>query len=173
MDKNGTVCFTGHRVIPPDEKGALLSRLYSCVMELYLSGYRSFICGGAVGFDTEAAECVIAMRERFGDGISLSLYLPCRDQTERWNNIETLRRYKNIQGKADRVEYISDFYTESCMLERNRRMVDDSSLCVAYMTARRGGTAYTVKYAEKSGIRIINLGTADENGQLFIDIPEE
>lgn len=156
MDKEQSVCFTGHRLISDEILPSLLSALYTCVLELYLEGKKDFICGGAVGFDTYAAECVLAMRERFPD-ISLSLFLPCRDQTCRWESLDALRRYKDILGKATRVNYVSDFYTDSCMHERNRLMVDSSSVCVAYFNNRRGGTAYTVNYAEKKGLRLINL----------------
>ena len=41
---------------------------------------------------------------------------------------------------------------------RNRALVDASNVCIAYMTdASRGGTAYTVRYAEKKGIPVYNL----------------
>lgn len=161
MDREKSVCFTGHRIIPAAEKASLLSALYSAVMDLYLEGYNSFICGGAMGFDTLAAECVLAMKERFPE-ISLSLFLPCRDQTEKWDSLASLKKYKEILGAADSVEYISDFYTDTCMHDRNRHMVDSSSVCVAYLNSVKGGTAYTVKYAEKQGLRIINLAKAPD-----------
>lgn len=43
------------------------------------------------------------------------------------------------------------------MFKRNRHLVDNSSVCVAYLTANSGGTAYTVNYAESKGLKIINL----------------
>lgn len=156
MNIQNSVCFTGHRHISKAETPDLLSSLYSTVMELYSDGYTDYICGGAIGFDTLAAECVIAMRERFPD-IVLSLYLPCRSQTEKWTSLDQLNAYKNILGKANHVKYISDFYTQSCMRERNRLMVDSSRLCVAYLKSIRGGTASTVKYARQKGLEIINL----------------
>jgi len=36
-------------------------------------------------------------------------------------------------------------------------MVDNSSLCVAYMTRKSGGTAYTVEYAQQSNKKICNI----------------
>lgn len=156
MSTDNTVCFTGHRHISEKAIPDLLSALYSEVLELFRTGYTHFICGGAMGFDTMAAECVLAMKERFPE-ITLSLYLPCRNQTEKWNRLDNLNAYKNILGRADEVKYISDFYTDTCMHERNRLMADDSSVCVAYLKSVRGGTAYTVNYAQKKGLRIINL----------------
>lgn len=153
-------------MIPEDVLPELLQDLYSAVMKLYLKGYTHFICGGAVGFDTLAADCVLAMRERFPE-ITLSLFLPCRDQTQKWNSLTDLKKYKEILGKADEVRYVTDFYTEICMHERNRLMADFSDVCVAYMRTARGGTAYTVKYANSRGLTVINL--CDPHQQLTIN----
>jgi uncharacterized membrane protein len=35
--------------------------------------------------------------------------------------------------------------------------VDNSSVCICYLTESTGGTAYTVDYAKKAGIRVINI----------------
>lgn len=43
------------------------------------------------------------------------------------------------------------------MAKRNRHLVDNSSVCVAYLTQSGGGTAYTVEYANKHGLKIINI----------------
>lgn len=154
--KEKTVFFTGHRKIFAEDKNELLYNLYTTVLHLVEKGYDTFISGGAVGFDTLAAECVIGMKERFPH-LKFCLALPCRDQTGRWENIESLAKYKEILGKADEVEYVSDMYTDSCMHERNRLMADNSSVCVAYLREKKGGTAYTCRYAERLGLEIINL----------------
>ena len=46
--------------------------------------------------------------------------------------------------------YISKEKKKGCMHARNRYMIDNSSLCIAYMTRQSGGTAYTVKYAQEN-----------------------
>ena len=43
------------------------------------------------------------------------------------------------------------------MHKRNRHLVDNSSVCVSYMTKNTGGTAYTVGYAIKNHVQVINL----------------
>ena len=50
---------------------------------------------------------------------------------------------------------LHEHYEEGCMFERNRRMVDECDLVFAYLYAKRGGTYYTVRYAEKKGKKII------------------
>ena len=36
-------------------------------------------------------------------------------------------------------------------------MIDNSSLCIAYMTKHTGGTAYTVEYAQENNKKIFNI----------------
>ena len=43
------------------------------------------------------------------------------------------------------------------MQKRNRHLVDNSSLCISYLTSDSGGTAYTVDYAKANGLKVINL----------------
>ena len=43
------------------------------------------------------------------------------------------------------------------MHERNRYLVDNSGLCLCYLVKRGGGTYYTVQYAKKQGLPVINL----------------
>ena len=49
------------------------------------------------------------------------------------------------------------------MFERNRKLVDMSTYCICYLTKATGGTAYTVKYAKKKNLQIINIGDTAEN----------
>ena len=118
-------------------------------------GVTLFIAGGALGFDTMAALEVLALRERYPE-IKLRLAIPCENQTKGWKDKDVLI-YEEIMSRADEVVYTSRAYTSGCMHIRNRYMVDSSDFCVAYMTKASGGTAYTVKYAEKKGISVINL----------------
>ena len=50
-----------------------------------------------------------------------------------------------------------DTYFDGCMLERDRRLVEGSDVCVAYCAQSRGGTAYTVTRAMREGLEVINL----------------
>ncbi len=43
------------------------------------------------------------------------------------------------------------------MMVRNRMLVERSGICVCYLNKEGGGTAYTVKYAQKMSIPIINI----------------
>ena len=152
-----TCFFTGHRSLPRGADGALVAELDVTLRRLRFDGYTDFVCGGAVGFDTVAA-CRVAAAAKRDPGFRLILVLPCRDQTALWNKTEDVALYQKLKGLAAEVVYVRDFFDDGVMLERDRMMADMSSLCVAYYDGRKGGgTAYTVRYAEKLGLPVVNL----------------
>lgn len=58
-DRLTTVAFTGHRTYG----GQAAAALRATVGELYVRGFRTFLCGMAMGFDLAAAEAVLACRD--------------------------------------------------------------------------------------------------------------
>ena len=88
--------------------------------------------------------------------MKLILVLPCLTQTRGWRP-EDVTEYERIKAQADKVVYMAQQYTIGCMHKRNRHLVDHSSICVCYLTEDSGGTAYTVRYAKKQGLEIINI----------------
>ena len=154
--KNQTVCFTGHRKIPPEQAGALARQLKSTLIQLINDGYRYFGAGGALGYDTLAAQTVLELKTQYPD-VKLILVLPCLSQTRGWS-ARDIEIYEDIKSKADKVVYTSQEYTRGCMHKRNRHLVDNSSVCVCYLTESTGGTAYTVDYARRNKLTVINLG---------------
>lgn len=149
-------CFSGHRNIPNEIDEQLAQRLKDGVLYLNANmGITTFYAGGALGFDTLAAEAVLACRKQHPD-IRLVIVMPCKNQASRWSR-ESIKRYECIKEAADEVICLSDHYFRGCMHERNRYLVDHSNVCVCYLTEPNGGTAYTVNYARKNGLRIFNL----------------
>ena len=154
--KNRTVCFTGHRKIPPEQVDTLALRLKATLIQLINDGYLYFGAGGALGYDTLAAQTVLELKKQYPD-VKLILVLPCLSQTRGWS-ARDIEIYEEIKNKADKVVYTSQEYTRGCMHKRNRHLVDNSSVCVCYLTESTGGTAYTVDYAHKNNLTVINLG---------------
>lgn len=68
-----------------------------------------------------------------------------------------MAEYEHIKTQADKVVYTAQQYTPDCMHKRNRHLVDNSGICVCYLTSVSGGTHYTVSYAEKQGLEVINI----------------
>ncbi len=153
--KEKSICFTGHRVIAKAKRQTIESRLKERLTEFINGGYCRFLAGGALGFDTLAANSVLELKEDFPD-IKLVLVLPCLAQTKGWKSAD-VAEYERIKSLADEVIYTSEEYTSGCMHKRNRRLVDESSVCIAYLEKQSGGTFYTVNYAEKNGVRVVNV----------------
>lgn len=108
-----------------------------------------------MGFDTLAAQEVLALKEHYPD-VRLILVLPCKSQTRGWKPSE-IEVYEEIKRMADKIVYTSENYYNGCMHKRNRHLVDNSSMCICYLSEKSGGTHYTVQYAEKKGLKIVNL----------------
>lgn len=154
-NKIESVCFTGHRDIDVSLAYSIPPLLKSVLRECIERGAYRFLAGGAMGFDTLAALCVLELKAEFPH-IKLELILPCKNQTQNWN--DTNRRiYDMILERADRVEYLHEAYTSSCMHDRNRSLVDQADAVIAYLAHSGGGTAYTVAYALKCQKELINI----------------
>ena len=92
---------------------------------------------------------------------SLRLAFPYPNQAKSWSEVD-IAEYERIKSVADSVVYVSDHYFRGCMQKRNRYLVDQSNLCVCYLTKQSGGTAYTVKYACEKGIETKNVESLKE-----------
>ena len=46
---------------------------------------------------------------------------------------------------------------KGAFIDRNRHMVDCSGYLICFLREDRGGTAYTVRYAEKAGLEVVGI----------------
>ena len=162
MEAKYTVCFTGHRSqkLPwrfneDDERCKVMkATLRSEIEKAIQRGYRTFLCGMALGFDMICAETVLDFKKQYGD-IKIIGALPCRTQDIKWRD-KNRKRYRDLLSRLDDVRCIYDEYVGAeCMLERNRYMVNNSSLMIALFNGLPGGTKSTIDYAKKNGLEII------------------
>ena len=160
-DRAHSCCFTGHRPMKlpwgMNERDprctALKLELAARLEAIYALGYRHFLCGMAIGCDMYFAEAVLALREVHGD-VTLEAAIPFGDQPGRWDEAQR-RRYNSLIDRADKVTVLQIGYTSDCMMQRNRYMVDRSSLLLACFDGRPGGTMNTILYAERSGVKTV------------------
>ncbi len=76
-------------------------------------------------------------------------------QDNKWSE-SARKRYRSIVQQADLRFYVSREYHDGCMLERDRYLVEHASVLLAvYNGEQRGGTAATMRYAQKMGREII------------------
>ena len=149
-----TCCFTGHRCLPADTD-ALYMALTAAVQRLAEEGIRYFGVGGALGFDELAARAVLSLRGAYPQ-LRLILVVPCPQWHAPWSP-EDRARYARLCAQADKVTAVSDQYEPGCMQRRNRYLVDNSAVCVAFCESDTGGAAYTLAYAQKQGLRIFRV----------------
>ena len=150
-----TVCFTGHRNIPSEESAYVERSVAEAVRKAYEDGFRTFLCGGARGFDTIAAETVLRFRLMHPD-VQLIIAVPCASQADKWPAAEK-RRYSSVLADADEVITLSENYYSGCMQTRNRYMVDRADLLICYVEKESGGAYQTMQYAIKAGKKVINI----------------
>ena len=123
-----TCCFTGHRSLSHEEKLKVAVRLRKIIEKQIKAGVVFYGAGGALGFDTLAAQVVLDMKKEYPQ-LRLILVLPCEDQTREWRS-EDIAVYEDIMRRSDKVVYVSREYTPDCIHKRNRHLVDHSGTCI-------------------------------------------
>lgn len=154
--KERVCCFTGHRDLSKDEFFALRPHLQEAIERLFAQGVDTFIAGGAIGFDTMAATEVLNLQRKLYPGMKLILAIPCAGQDERWSPIQRAL-YQQIRQLATAEFVLSPTYYPGCMHQRNDFMVEHSSHLIAYVHRTNGGSAYTLRTAQKKRLSICNL----------------
>lgn len=153
-------CLTGHRKMPPDMVNDIQRHLIRTIDRLYTEkNITTYYVGGAQEFDALASEVVIERRAVLHD-LRLVVVVPHVGQAASWSSDEKAR-YERIKNRASDVICLAEHYYRDCMQRRNRYLVDHSDVCVCYLIELTGGTAYTVEYARKQGIPVLNLTKED------------
>lgn len=102
------------------------------------------------------AETVLELKEKYHH-IKLIGALPCLNQDEFWKE-EDKKRYKHILDKLDNIRCVYNKYIgKQCMIERNKYMVNNSSLIIALFCGKNGGTKQTLEYAKSKNLKIVYL----------------
>lgn len=157
-----TCCFTGHR--PQNLPWGfneldirclkMKKRLKEEIIKAINSGYITFISGMALGFDMICAEIVLKLKRKY-PYIKLIGAIPCKTQDKIWKEKDK-KRYRRLIKKLDGIRCIYDSYIGAeCMLERNRFMINNSSLVIALFNGKSGGTKKTLEYAQKQELRVV------------------
>lgn len=152
-----TACFTGHRRMGEPIK-EIERRLSGTVEGLIQKGYRYFGAGGARGFDALASEAVLKLKAAY-PWIHLVLVLPFDEQyshERNWTRAE-VEQYHSLKERASKVVVLAAGYSSGVYYRRNRHLVDNSSVCVAYMNRTNSGTSHTVNYARAKRLEVVNI----------------
>ena len=148
-------CFAGHRHLPLEMIGPIIKRLDRATEDLIAQGVTDFLSGGALGFDQTAASFILAKRE-MGRPVRLIFALSCRDHEKFWGEAER-ELYFHLLGEADEIVYLSDRYSDGCMKQRDRYLIERSSHCVCALLNPLSGTEQAVRCARRAGVTVINV----------------
>lgn len=152
-----TCIFTGHRDIPREKYMQIAAATKETVINHIVSyGVRYFGVGGAIGFDTLAAEVLFDLRKQMFPEIRIILVYPFDGFNNRWSPQQKVK-YNNCLAQFDKRVCVSSAPSKSAYLARDRHLVDAAKYCIAYCTKDTGGTAYTMNYAKSKGLVITNI----------------
>lgn len=181
-------CFTGHR--PKDLHGYDSRAAYQPIVDftrdicaaLCRSGVRTFISGGAQGFDQLAFWAVNSLRAK-DPRLANTVYVPFENQPSKWSSDGPFGQsdYRTMLQYATDVRVLAgnppagDTGAAAKLLHaRNHAMVDASDIVIALLTGpvlengvqnAKGGTAECVRYAISRGVLVITLEyRPDRNG---------
>ena len=152
------VCgFTGHRPekLPwgNDEQDqrcqALKLVIAQRVKRLADAGAEVFCCGMARGCDLYFAEAVLNLQKQ-RPKLQLEAWIPCPSQADAWPEEDRIRREKLLDG-CGKVYTVEQFYSDGCMLRRNKAMVNQADVLLTVWDGSPGGTGWTVNYAKRQG----------------------
>ena len=164
MIREQTICLTGHR--PKSLPWGYDETKESCIkfkQDLKIifenaikCGYKTFLSGMAEGFDMIGTEILLKLKKKHN--IQIIAVVPCLGQELKWS-AKQQKRYNHILKQCDNKIVLSLQYTPTCMNERNKFMVDNSSVCIACWNGKPSGTMNTISYAKHNNckIKIINL----------------
>lgn len=152
-----TVAFIGHRII--DKFSFVEKKLERIVRELIQSKpYIDFLVGRDGDFDTIASSSVIRIKKQLFDANSSLIWVMPYETAEYRDNKKSFMAY------YDEIELCMDSasgHFKGAIQKRNRYMVDRADLLICYVE-RDGGAFRTMKYAIKTGKKVINICDFDE-----------
>lgn len=153
-----TCCFTGHREIPLLSRFRIKRNTERAIIDLIENhGVKYFGVGGAVGYDTLAANILFNLRETTYKDIKIILVLPFFEGfTKYWTEDQKLK-FISLYDKYDKHVILDNRPSKEAYLRRNRHLIDNSKYCICYKIKDTGGTAYTCKYAESRKLIIVNI----------------
>ena len=125
-----TCCIPGQHLRPGEDREQLTQRLRNIIGQLTARDVTHFVMGGAPGFELLAGELLLELRQE-DSRITLTVMLPHKDVSKGWKREDVARR-ERLLAQADEVIYTSFRKEAGCVQQRNRWMVDSSSVCLCY-----------------------------------------
>lgn len=141
--KHKTCCITGHREINKEKIEFVKERLKEEILKAIKNQFTHFISGFASGTDLIFAD-IIANLKSNGEKITLEAAIPYRRKLFTAN-----KEFHRLLNECDVIGVLSEKYYNGCLLEHNRKMIQNSDMLIAVYDGRdKGGTLFTMCYAQ-------------------------
>ena len=148
-----TVSFFGHRRL--DNVFVIEQTLETIIRKLLnRPEYIEFLVGRDGEFDQLASSAVKRCRREIREDNSALIWVLPYETAELRDNEEAFLRYYDEIEICERS--VGSHYKAAIQI-RNRAMIDRSDLVVFCVERRQGGAYQTLRYAERQGVRHINL----------------
>ena len=152
-----TVSFFGHRFVESNRQKELEEKLEKLITDLInQKQYVEFLVSYGGDFDTLVSSSIRHItKSSFEFNKSHILVLPYIKAAYKNNSESFLQFYDEVEI----CEESSVAHPKQAIQICNKRTIDRSDLAVFYIERKYGGAYLTYKYAEKQGIKTINLGS--------------
>ena len=149
-------CFTGHRPEKLCRSAAGIKEdLEAAIRTAAAEGFTTFVTGMARGVDLWAGEIVIRLKAEMPE-LKLIAAHPHPNFAQRWDaDWQALHAF--VTANADHEVTLSKGFHPGAYRIRNRWMVEQAQLLISVYDGGPGGTASTVRYAERRGVPIRSL----------------
>jgi uncharacterized phage-like protein YoqJ len=144
--------FAGHREVLV--KG--VKEQVEAALAMIMSGGSSFefYAGGMGEFDRICANAVRKMKREQPEK-QIRLFLVCPYMTTRINRDGAILH--ELYDDIIVLDELADCHYKSAITKRNRWMVEQSDIILAFVQRDYGGAYTTKKYAEKKGITVVEI----------------
>ena len=148
-----TVSLFGHREIHDLKR--IEEQLILIIKEIMqIKSYVAFLIGRNGEFDEYAASVIKQLQKDFGkERFDITLVLPY--------TVADLEYYEKYYDHIIVPESVYGVHPKAAITLKNRWMVEQSDLVIAYIERDEGGAYKAIKYAEKLNKKVINLYTSE------------
>ena len=152
MYSNGICAFIGHRQIPSAAEENVRNAAEAFLLETERA---VFLTGGMGAFDTAASRAVRSLKMQYPRReISLRLILPSMRYVPK---PEYMFLYEDLYDEILVCEASDGAHFKAMIGIRNRWMIDQADLVIAYVRYDYGGAYQALNYAKRQGKRILLL----------------
>ena len=167
VDPDCAVCFSGHRPERLPGKGdrnvlemnLLITALRQRLIVTINQGKTTFLHGCMAGRDIVCAEQIIILKKQHPriQLISVAPYKAEFFSREKCWTPDWISRAREVFNLHDVGVKVADQYRSGIYYERNRILIEHSTELICYWDGGKGGTAYTIQYAKKKGVVVVNM----------------